>query len=363
MEKMFKTTHKKFLDYYFNEHIKDVKSWLGVPELNISEKLIRKFTKMYYSFTFVEFWNKVRLFISLKKPMKIFEIDETIDTWFVWYVLSFLENENLIKIKDGKVVDNADLKKYFIPILPEREIIKKLKKPKLNQPIYKIFGKKFNFKPKLDQLPISIGSAVKVISRITRYYPFYDGFLFLGDDDFLSLLLSKVIPEMKLTAADYDAEVLDLIKRNNENIKTVRVDFRKKKKIKGEFFGFITNPPYTEEGAKTFLDFGINQLSEFGGRVFLEIGDEAILHRRINLMKFFAKKNLEIIELNRGIIKYPKMMIHGEDKIVDEKMKKMLGPKHLGKSFMLTADLYVMNLVPWKILEIKKPKNIIYSYI
>ena len=362
--------YKKFNRYYADNFSKDVRSWLGVSELSLSSKKIKRIYRTFYRDTFVEFSQFVRDLIYSKTPFDFIK-ETNKESWDLWYYLSFLKSQDLVSIKNGKVIADKSLKEKFIPRYSSKEILAKLRKkfgrfdpifPTLTL-IKRISNQQFTFKPKLDQLPISIESAVNLIETIFRYYPFPNGFLFVGDDDFISLLSMIIEPRFSPIVSDLDEDILSVINRINQKIKTVKRDFTKRKKVKGKILGFCTNPPYTEDGVKSFVKFGLIHFTALGGRGFLEFGNESIGRRLLFLQQFFTRNNLEVTEIIKGKINYPFMLMHPEDEIVYKKLAKLFDKKTIKNNYMLGADIYVLTYIPWHVKRIELKGKKIYSYI
>ena len=199
-----------------------------------------------------------------------------------------------------------------------------------------------------------------------EYLPLTKKFLFVGDDDFVSVILGLASPDIESTVVDVDEQLLNCLNllsfKFNLKIKTQKIDIQKEKFLGEKFIGFLTNPAYTEEGAKEFLKFGISQLGEDGGFCFLEIGDEAIGNRFLFLQDFFVKKNLIIKELISNKICYPWFLIQKEDKLIYERLRAMLDEKVIKKSPKLSASLYIFDYLPFKVKKLKL-KTPIYSYL
>jgi hypothetical protein len=366
MRHFLKTLYQKFLKFKKNLFFKDSFFQLGVEHLQIKKNILSLFFDNYYRVPFFEFLSDLK-FILFSKNQSEFILKKGSDNWDFWYYLEFLKREKILKVeKNGKV--NL-LKKEILEFLPKpkrKEEIKRIlekklrKKVKEERPISELFERE-KITPELDQLPLSQGSvlflAEKILERISNFYPF----LLVGDDDLLSLTLGLIEPNLKLKVIDIDNNLLSFIehfsKKFNLKIETESVDITKKKKLSGRFCGFLANPAYTEEGVKQFLDFGISNLKEEGGVVFLVLGDEAIGNRMLFLEEFFAKKQLLLREAIVGKIFYPQVILHKEDSIIEERLKKLnQEPVRLG------ATLFIFDYLPFKIKKIKFKKPMI-AYI
>jgi len=366
MKDFLEKLYQKFLNFKKKLFFKDSFFQLGVSELKIGKKELNYFFENYYKLPFFEFLSDLKFILFSKHPYE-FILKKGSDNWDLWYYLEFLKREKVLKVeKNGKV---SLLKKEILEFLPKpkrkeeiKEILeKKLKKKvKEERPISELFERK-KITPELDQLPLSQGSvlflAEKILERISNFYPF----LLVGDDDLLSLTLCLVQPKLKAKVIDLDDDLLSFIesfsKKFNLKIETQRVDITKKSKPLGRFSGFLANPAYTEEGVKEFLNFGISNLKNEGGVVFLVLGDEAIGNRMLFLEEFFAKKQLLLREAIVGKIFYPQVILHEEDRVIEERLKEFgQNPIRLG------TTLFIFDYIPFKIKKTKFKKPMI-AYI
>jgi len=289
--------------------------------------------------------------------------------------LKFLEKEKIIKVKkDGRVFL---LKKELEKIIPkpqkEEEIKRRIEK-KLNfrvreeKPAVDLFKKfqSFKVKAKWDQMPISQSSAIFIVKKILENLPLNKKFLFIGDDDFISVFLTLAEPNIECQVIDVDEQLLECLKilssKFKLKIEAKKIDIRKEKYLKEKFVGFLTNPVYTEAGVKEFVKYGVNQLGEDGGIVFLEVGDESIGNRFLFLEDFFAKKNLIIEEVIKEKIFYPYIELYKEDKEILRRMKTMIDEKKIKESPKLAASLWIFKYLPFKPKKIKLKKPI-YAYL
>jgi hypothetical protein len=362
--------YKKFVRFEKEKFTKDVEKWLGVKELSLSTNFYKKVYENYYKPTFVEFVNRLRYIIFegpsafLKKTQK--------DIWHLLWVLQFLEGENAIKSKKNRVeILNTDILEGVVTPISKEQILRILQerlKTSLfkhsNSPVFLIFsnsGMSFRWKEHYDQQPISTISAISLLEKIFEYLPLEEKMLFIGDDDFISVLLGLVNPKIKITVVDIDDEVLNVIEKVSKKFQ-LHLDLKKidveKGRMREKFISFLTNPPYTEDGVKTFVKFGISCLGKDGGVCFLEVGDESIGKRFLFLQEFFAKSGLWLNELLPGFISYPYVKHREFDLIVGELDKMQLDVK----DNILTASLYIFNYVPWKIKRLEFKRKI-YSYI
>lgn len=96
-----------------------------------------------------------------------------------------------------------------------------------------------------------------------------DRLLLVGDDDLTSLCLHW-LGYTRLTLIDFDAEVLDIVRRESKRkITTLEFDLRgvyrkRLPKLASQFDLFITDPPYGPDGLRVFAGVGIGAL-KLGG--------------------------------------------------------------------------------------------------
>lgn len=374
MEKFLRKLYKKFLDFDRNYYLQDAKTWFGVRELKLNKKILQKFYDNYQRFSFLEFLREIKDIIYSKNVFD-FILKNSLDDWGLWYYLKFLEKEKIIKVRrNGKVIV---LRKEILKIIPkpqsEQEIKRKLErklriKIKGTEPVINLFKKiqDFKVKSKWDQMPISQSSAIFVVKKILENLPKKGRFLLIGDDDFISVILTLVDPKIECVVCDIDEQLLECINtlssRFNLKIETRKIDLGKKKNLGEKFIGFLANPIYTEAGVKEFVKFGKNHLGKEGGIGFLEVGGDDIGSRFLFLQEFFAKNNLIVKEVIPNKIYYPHIMLHKEDKEILKRLSLMIDEKVIRESPRLGASLYIFQYLPFKLKRVKF-KRPIYSYL
>lgn len=391
-EKDLKKLYNRFLKFHQSCYFIEKKVTGSLEGLKITDKVLKEFFDNYEKDSFLKFFSNIKDIIYLKNIFDFISKNAT-DDWVLWYYLKFLKEEKIIKIKrNGKV---SILKKEILKIIPkhqtEEEIKEKLErklkiKIKEKKSVINLFtqasegstaskrdenslSKKFQdftVKAKWDQMPISVSSAIFVVSKILEKLPLNKNFLFVGDDDFVSVILGLINPNIESLVIDADEQLLDclniLANKFKLKIKTKKVDIRKEKTLGEKFIGFLVNPVYTEAGVKEFIKYGISQLRKDGGFVFLEVGDEAIGSRFLFLQEFFAKNNLIIEEMIKNKIYYPYIMLHKEDKEILRKLCFIIDKRIIEKSPRLGASLYVFQYLPFKPKRVKFKKPI-YAYL
>lgn len=374
MEKFLKKLYKKYLDFERKYYFGDAKFFFGVEKLKLNKKILKKFYENYERTPFLEFLQDIK-YIIYSKNVFDFAIEKAKEEWDLWYYLKFLEKEKIIRIKRTGSISliKIELKKIFPRPKTEKQIKEKIEKKlkikvKQTQPVINLFKKftEFRVKAKWDQLPISVDSAIFVVKKILDHLPLNKKFLFVGDDDFVSVILTLADSKIECKVIDIDEQLLEsldiLASKFNLKIETEKVDLRKQKLLKEKFIGFLVNPVYTEEGVKEFIKYGISQLGKEGGIVFLEVGDEALGNRFLFLQKFFAKENLIIKEIIPNKIYYPWNILHREDKVITKRFSSMFDKKIILKSPRLGALLYIFDYIPFKVSRVKFKKPI-YSYL
>jgi predicted methyltransferase len=105
--------------------------------------------------------------------------------------------------------------------------------------------------------------------------------LFLGDDDFTSVAVSKNGNAKELVVLDIDKRILteidNISAQYNLGIKTIEYDARKK--LPSDFWNkydiIFTDPPYTPEGISLFISRAINALNSTNqsSRIYLCYGN------------------------------------------------------------------------------------------
>jgi len=350
--------------------MQDAQDWVGVEDMKLSKKTLEEIFDNYEKSSFVSFAKGIKNIIYGKN---IFDylIESSEGVWDLQIYLEFLTKEKIIKVqRNGKVMV---LQKGILFLIPQpldktviqKRIEKRLRKELLvAKPVTSVFPLKLE--ADYDQMPISISSALFLVEKILQYIPLKKKFLFVGDDDFVSVFLALADPSVESVVIDIDENLLErideLAKKYNLKIKTKKVDVRKKQKMSERFVGFLVNPAYNFAGVKKFVEFGVSHLGKDGGFVFVEIGDEAIGNRFLYLQQFFAKRNLLLEELITKKISYPWVSLHEEDKMMQKKLEKFVDRETIEKSPKLAASLWIFDYIPFRVKKVNM-KSSIYSYI
>ncbi len=362
--------YKKFSVYRKNCFLKDSDSWLGVSKTTLKNK--QDIFNNYYEMSYYQFLTNLKNLVFSKDPFDFIEKGWG-DQWEMETYLCFLKKENLISFSNNEIIVKNNYFKDIPKPLTEKEIKsiiqeKTGKKMKEKETVVSFINEfeKFEVKSELDQMPVSQSSAIFSVNKILDYIPLNKKFLFIGDDDFLSVFLSLADEKIESVVMDSDEDLLNVINnfalKFNLKIETRLIDTRKKTKPKESFVGFWCNPPYTEKGIKSFIEFGMNYLNKKGGNVFLAMGIENIGSRILFLQKYFNEKNLALSESISGRILYPYIDIHEEYKENLKRMKKYFDAEKIKKSSCLGADLLIFNYIPFKVKRVGT-NNSIYSYL
>ena len=342
---------------------------------NLTDKTIRDVYDAYYRPPFFAFLRDLKTAIyshSIFNFVKAVGKDSEYGADFV----ELFKKTKIAKLdKNGKVIV---LKKNILKALPrpqtEKEIKRKIEKTLKIKVKENAFATDlianiapFRAKSELDQLSISQGSAIFVVKKILENLPLPGNFLFVGDDDFISIFLAIADPSVSSIVIDADEELLaaidNIAKQYKLNIKTRKGDVRKKDIIKEPIVGFLCNPPYTHKGVEAFINYGVNNFGEDGGIAILVVGDEAIGHRFLPLQDFFTGKNLVIKELAKGAVHYPFLELYPSDAVVKNKFLSVgISKRTVETAPHLGASIYVFDYIPYKV-ESSKIKQSIYSYL
>ncbi|MFH1509939.1 MAG: bis-aminopropyl spermidine synthase family protein [Candidatus Nealsonbacteria bacterium] len=364
-----KKLHQKYLRYSKESFLADANIWVGTEAEKLSKKDLERIYDNYERKSFNHLFKKIKDIIYLKNLFD-FSLIHSTENWVLLKLITFLEKEKVISVnKLGKI---KVLEEELFNLMPKplsvgeikKRVEKKIgKKINLLEPTSKIFGTKIL--AEYDQMPISNSSAIFLVEKILKTIPFKKRFLFVGDDDMVSLFLCIADPGIECLVTDIDTNLLKKIsriaKKYNLKITTQKVDIRKVKSLGGGFGGFLVNPSYNYEGVKKFVEFGVSQLGKEGGFAFVEIGDESIGNRFLFLEEIFAKNNLIIRELSVGNIFYPWTSVHGEDKVLIDRLSKFFDKDLIKSNPKLAASLWLFEYIPFKV---KKPKKqSIYAYI
>lgn len=127
---------------------------------------------------------------------------------------------------------------------------------------------------KYDQAPVTFSQAFHNIAYFISNISSEETFAFLGDDDFHSLLLAKLLPNLRITVFEADdriiAKIKELAKRDVLNVDVVKVNMIDNIPVKyhNKFDVFYSDPPYSRKGIFIFLYNGLlilkDQITSWG---------------------------------------------------------------------------------------------------
>lgn len=369
-EKQLRNLYSEFCLEQEASFLKDAKLWVGVSGIAPSRATLREVFQNYEKGSYLHFLKDVKDIIYGQNIFD-FVVQNSTDRWILQSLVSFLIAKKMIRVsKKGKVTYIHTILKKVIPSPvtaqeARRRIEKKLgRKLNMDAPVSSVFGSEVV--AEYDQLPISVSSALLLVEKILSYLPLKKKMLFVGDDDFMSVFLGLVDPSIESVVMDIDENLLMRIRtmatKHRLKLRTRKGDIRRKEKPRDRFVAFLVNPSYNLEGVKTFVEFGVSQLSSDGGFAFVEIGDESIGNRHLFLQKFFALRNLLVQEVVKGKIFYPWVRVHAEDDVLKERMESFVNKSTFMSSPRLGARLWIFEFIPRAIRKVKMKRSI-YAYL
>lgn len=135
-------------------------------------------------------------------------------------------------------------------------------------------------KPKQGAYHVDVPSMHRRLALLVGLAAPSDRLLLVGDDDLTSLCLHW-LGYTRLTLVDFDAEVLDIVRRESKRkITTLEFDLRgvyrkRLPKLESHFDLFITDPPYGRDGLRVFAGVGIGALKPGGHGVIVAPAERA----------------------------------------------------------------------------------------
>lgn len=343
--------------------------------MNLALNQFRQIYQVYYRVPFYSFTRNIRHLVYSRAPFDPVRMEARGWEWLLNYI-EFLLDEGIIgvdKKRDRFYLRDKDLGLLLPSPVSEdtikERIEKRLKKNlKRNHLVTDLFEDIYPFSPEpaFDQGPVSLESAIFIVKKILDHIPMAGRFLFIGDDDLISLILSIVEPQIRPVVIDIDRKLLEGIDRiagrYNIPVTTGVRDVRKEPLRGYNFTGFHTHPPYIESAVKKFVDFGIKHIGMDGGLVSLAIGDLALGNRYLYLQRFFASRQLLIRECLKGAIYYPCKALYREEKITEKRYHKHLGRKTVEDGYVLGAGLYIFEYIPFKVKRVAAGRSV-YRYL
>jgi predicted methyltransferase len=132
-------------------------------------------------------------------------------------------------------------------------------------------------KRELDQVYVTIETAVRRAELLLESGEHQRGLAFLGDDDLTSAAVQLAGARRKVTVLDTDEDVLEILERNARDHgwehEVIHHDLRRPipRALKGRFGAVFTDPPYAVEGFSLFISRGIEMLKP-DGRLYVCFG-------------------------------------------------------------------------------------------
>ena len=114
-----------------------------------------------------------------------------------------------------------------------------------------------------DQAPITSDQAFHNIAYIISNISNEKSFAFLGDDDFHSLLLAKLLPNLNITVFEADkrigCKIKELAKTHSLDVLVVEINMKNNipSNFHNQFDSFYSDPPYSKRGIFLFLYNGL----------------------------------------------------------------------------------------------------------
>lgn len=142
----------------------------------------------------------------------------------------------------------------------------------------------------LDQAPVPLEQMYLDIAFILDRLSNETSFLFLGDDDFHSVVLARYAPWLNIQVLDADPRIVatlnNIAERNSLSVKAEIYEARNElpKKIVGCFDAFYCDPPYSSLGLHLFANRGIVSLKKILGTCGLMAVPMTILPSGVRVM-------------------------------------------------------------------------------
>ncbi len=162
--------------------------------------------------------------------------------------------------------------------------------------------------PDLNQFPCDSDSADERAFRIISNYPFSESISvgLVGDDDFISLRFAQY-ENVKAIVVEKDERIINEINMKNKlnNISVIELDARNNPPNLN-VDTFVTDPPYTFDGAMSFIVCGLKMLgmNSKDKQFFVVLNPTMMGMRLYNLTKLLASFGIICTEVYSNISKY-----------------------------------------------------------
>lgn len=209
-------------------------------------------------------------------------------------------------------------KDYYNRLMKDEILIKDEILLNLREKLELVFENRPKVDVSLDQSKITVDTAIKrAILGVKNNSIVNKNVLCVGDDDLTSVALAIFLKELfdyrylktKIYVYDIDTRILDYIKevsdREDLRIEVRQIDLRVGlEKSEMSFDTVFTDPPYTINGLKLFVDRGLESLKrEKGLKVYLSFASKTP-EERLVIQKYYSDRNLLIEEINKGFNLY-----------------------------------------------------------
>jgi len=153
-----------------------------------------------------------------------------------------------------------------------------------------ILGRRPLANESLDQAPVGVQQMYADIAFILDRLSDEESFLFLGDDDFHSLVLARYAPWLTVQVLEADQRIVtsanDLAKEHDLRVTAAAYDAQADlpSALTGKFDAFYSDPPYSPFGAHLFANRGIAALRPVPGTWGLMALPMTLLPEGVRLM-------------------------------------------------------------------------------
>lgn len=345
--KLYRDFVKFDRDYFF--HLEKI-------ETKFDDEFLRRYYDEVYRPTFVEFVLIVRDLLVFQNAWKVFDKMSTVIEDILSFLL-FLREVGIAEFqKSGRLLVKDDsLLESLVKPLKWRDVRKILERKignkfRLRSPFSSNLGIHHDWAFTIDQMPMTTYSLLRNVEKVMEFFPLKDKILLVGDDDFLSIALASF--GYSPVVVDIDQKLLEEIDGVAENlgleVELLQVDVLKRRRIGERVTSFHANPPATLEGARTFMNFGLESLNKkLGGICFLHLQTD-LGNRQIELQKLISARNLKVLEVVGSLATYPGKGVGLEKDAYWREITKNLSGK-----ISASSSFWIMSCVPWRVSKFK----------
>lgn len=338
-------------------------------------EIIEPLTSIHYEYRLREIYFK---YLNLY-PLDIKEKSKDIFYWRSNNILDILDFSILMK----KLIESDSLDDFvkkscadfdnlamFIKLAVDNNIIKIIKNGKIKylnffENYKKIYFHKIKFLPnyKLNQFPCDDNSRIKRAKFIINRYHFveYLRFAIIGDDDFLSPLF-KNIDNFSPIVLEKDRRIIKRLKLINKNLEIFNVDLLKESDFSDckilKVSTFITDPPYTLNGALLFIMRGLSLLEKNNNlKEFYVILNPVMIGKNIEkIINILSSAGIFLHYIDENFSQY-KLPNHYKERDRANKFLKEINLKQNVLKYSSSSNLYIFRTFNPNIENIKKNIN------